>query len=266
MRLKNPDLIVSVVIATCNVIWALLPSHIPVVGIILALPLVFVLPGYTLTEALFHERRMGTPERLIFSLGLSMALAIGGGLILNLLPGGLQERSWAALLGLLTAMFAFLAAFQRRGAPVNLIRLPRFRFTTSSSVLFGLASIIVIFSFWYGATGVTQRPNPSFTQLWMFPVVQTGESCSVRLGVRSFESEPVTYRITMTTSGAKLITWPSIVLKPQEEWNQLVPIPPEATDNIAVEAQLYRTDAPQTLYREVNVTLRNCPTAHRRRR
>jgi uncharacterized membrane protein len=266
MRLKNPDLVVSVVIAICNVIWVLLPSRIPVIGIILALPLVFVLPGYTLTEALFHERRMGTSDRLIFSLGLSMALAIGGGLTLNLLHGGLQERSWAALLGFLTAVFSLLAAFQRRGAPVNVIRLPRVRFTISSSVLFGLASIIVILSFLYGAIGVTQRPNPSFTQLWMFPVVQGGESCSVRLGVRSFESTPVTYRLTMTTSGAKLTTWPSIVLKPQEEWDQLVPLPREATDNVAVEAQLYRIDAPRILYREVNVSLRNCPTAHRKRR
>src|SRR6266516_7404066 len=91
MRLKNLDLIVTMTIATLNVLWALLASHIPVIGIILALPLVFVLPGYTLTAALFHNRSLGVPARLLFSFGLSLAIDILGGLILNLLPTGLRE-------------------------------------------------------------------------------------------------------------------------------------------------------------------------------
>src|SRR5438105_797407 len=105
MRLKHLDLIVTITLAAMNVIWALLPSRIPIVGIVLALPLVFILPGYALTEVLFRKRSLGAPERLLFSIGLSLAIAILSGLILNLLPGGLQAISWALWLGLFTVAF-----------------------------------------------------------------------------------------------------------------------------------------------------------------
>src|SRR5437588_10406582 len=106
MRLKNLDLIAAVFIAALNVLWAVLPSRPPVIGIILALPLVLVLPGYTLTEALFRKRPLDAPNRLLFSLGLSLAIDIFCGFILNLLPTGLQAISWAVFLALLTAVLS----------------------------------------------------------------------------------------------------------------------------------------------------------------
>src|SRR6266571_1027762 len=237
MRLKNLDLIVMVIIAVLNVVWALLPSHLPVIGIILALPLVFVLPGYTLTEALFHKRLPDVPDRLIFSLGLSLAIDILSGLILNLLPIGLQAISWAVLLGLLTAVFSLLVAYLRlqRGGPISEARPLTFRFSISGGILFGLAIIVAFLSILYAAIGVTQQPHPGFTQLWMFPQVQVGKSCAVRLGVRSFESTSITYRITMTMNGAEVATWPSVVLAPQDEWDRLVPLTPGVTDKVYVE-------------------------------
>src|SRR6266487_3588085 len=90
MRLKNLDLIVAVTIAAMNVVWALLPGRTPVIGTVLALPLVFVLPGYSLTEAMFYKRTVETSHRLLLSLVLSLAIDILGGLILNMLPAGLQ--------------------------------------------------------------------------------------------------------------------------------------------------------------------------------
>jgi len=259
MRLKNLDLIVTVIIAALNIGWALLPSHIPAIGIILALPLVLVLPGYTLTQALFHKRSLDVPNRLLFSLGLSVANAILSGLLLNILPVGLKAISWAGLLGLLTIMFSLLVAYLRRGAAVNGARTPRARLSISGFILFGLATVIAVFSILYAALGVAQQPYPGFTQLWMLPAVQAGKNCAVRLGVRSFESTPVTYRLAMTVGGAGVTTWTSVVLAPQEEWNRLVPIPPVASDKVSVEAQLYRVYTPQTVYREVNLTLGGCP-------
>ena len=260
MRLKDLDLIVTMIIAALNVVWVLVPSPIPVVGIILALPLVFVLPGYALTKLMFHKRSLDASHRLIFSFGLSLAIDILGGLILNLLPAGLHGISWAVLLGLLTMVFSLLVAYLRRGAPVNGTRSLRFRFSISNLVLFGLAIVVMVSSIAYDAVGVVREPHPGFTQLWMLQAVRAGEGCAVRLGVRSFESTPVTYSVTMTIEKAQAATWPSVVLAPQGEWDRLVPIPPMATDNVFVEVQLYRVDKPQAVYREVNMTLRSCPT------
>jgi|GEM_PF-535849 len=258
MRLKNLDLIAIIIIAALNMLWALFPGSISVIGIILALPLVFVLPGYTLTEALFRKRSLGGAERLLLSLGLSLSIDVLGGLILNFFPMGLQGRSWAAFLGLLTVVFALLVAFLRRGVPLNNARPLRARFRAYQAILFGLAAIVGVLSVLYAALGVKQQQYPGFTQLWMLPAGQTGKSCAVHLGVRSFESTSVTYRITMTINGAPVIPWPSITLDTQQEWERLVPISPGATDNVYVEAQLYRLDKPEAAYREVHVTLHGC--------
>ena len=260
MRLKNLDLLVTMIIAMLNLLWALLPSHPPVIGIILALPLVLVLPGYTLTEALFHKRSLDASHRLVFSLGLSLAIDILSGLVLNLLPIGLQAISWAMFLGLLTAVFSLLAMYLRRGALVNVTQPLRFHFSISRFVVFGLAMVVAALSILLAVIGVIQQPHPGFTQLWMLPAVQAGKSCDVRLGVHSFESTPVTYRITMTVEQAQTTTWPSITLASEQEWDRLVPVPPKATDNVLVEVQLYRVDKPQAAYREVSVTLHSCPT------
>src|SRR5260370_189481 len=115
MHHKNLDIIVGVIVAVLNVVWVLLHSSVPVVGIILALPLVLVLPGYTLTEVLFRKRSLNAPERLVLSLGLSLAIDVLSGLFLNVLLVGLQATSWAVLLGLLTVGFSLLAPSLRRG-------------------------------------------------------------------------------------------------------------------------------------------------------
>jgi uncharacterized membrane protein len=253
MRPKNLDLIVAMIIAVMNVVWTLLPSHITVVGIILALPLVFVLPGYTLTEALFRKRSLSTTDRLIFSLGLSVAIDVVSGFILNTI--GLRALSWAAFLGVLTVVFSLLVAYLRRGAPVSGARLPRFRLNIYQSILFGLAAAVVLVSIVYSITSAEQQPYPGFTQLWMLPAAQNGQGCAVSLGIHSFEATSVSYRVTMTMNEAQITTWPPIVLAPQQEWKQVVPVPLGATGGTSVEVRLYRLDKPQSVYREVHLTV-----------
>jgi uncharacterized membrane protein len=259
MRLKNLDLIVAVIMAVMNVVWALTcsinrHSTTSALGIILALPLVFVLPGYTLTEAMFHKRALAASHRLMLSLGLSLAIDILGGLVLNLLPIGLQATSWAVLLGLLTAVFALLAAMLRRGARVYRAQPLKFPVSIYACFLLGLATIVAVLAVQYSAINLAQQPHPGFTQLWMLPSVRSGKSCAVRLGVRSFESTSVTYRIVLTVNKVQVMTWPSVVLAPQEQWDQSVPIASGTTGSVYVEVRLYKLDKPEIVYREVHVT------------
>src|SRR5579859_6647639 len=114
MRLKHPDLALATAIALANVVWAFLPFRLPVIGTILALPLVFIAPGYTLTAALFHRRSLDRAYRLLLSLGVSVSIVIAGGLLLNALPAGLRPSSWAGLLAFLTILLAALNIYLRR--------------------------------------------------------------------------------------------------------------------------------------------------------
>src|SRR5205823_1987768 len=122
MRIKNFDLIAAILIAAINITWTQVPNRPLVVGIILALPLTFILPGYTLTQILLRKRspdqslssssdpilqpslKIGQPvggsDQLILNLGLSLTIDILVGFVLNIFPIGLQALSWALSLGL----------------------------------------------------------------------------------------------------------------------------------------------------------------------
>ncbi len=274
MRLKNLDLIGAIYFAALSVGWAQLPSRPLIIGIILAVPLVFVLPGYTLTQVLFRKRapdqssdpssnlirqpglKIGQPvsavDHIIFSLGLSMAIDVLMGFILNVFPAGLQLRSWAFSLGLTTTILALLAAYLRRRELVKVARIPRFRITISECLLLGLAILVAVLAVWFSAN-IPPQPQPSFTQFWMLPSKQANNSCIVSIGVQSFETTSVSYRVVVTVDGAQADTWPSIVLAPQEKWVQSVPVTPDTASTMSIEAQLYRADKPNIAYRNVHL-------------
>lgn len=254
MRLKNVDLLLAMVTVAMNMLWVLLPGRIPVIGIMLALPLVFVLPGYGLTEVMFHKRSLDAAHRLTSSLALSLAIVILSGFILNILPVGLHAISWAMFLGILTMIFSLWVAILRRRTQISEMRIPKLHLALHEYILFGLAVIVAILSIQYSAVGVEHQPHPGFTQLWMLPTKQVNNSCAVSVGVQSFETTSVTYRIVMTINGSQVNTWSSIVLSPQEEWIQAVSIKPGAAQNTYIEARLYRADKPEIVYRNVHLT------------
>jgi len=272
MRLKNLDLIGVILVVAINVGWTQLPSHPLVIGIILAVPLVFVLPGYTLTQALFRQRspdpssnlilqpslKIGQPvsavEHIIFSLGLSMAIDVVMGFILNVFPMGLQLQSWTISLGLVTTVFALLAALLRRRDSVKTERIPRPRITIYECLLFGLAILVATAAIWFSAI----RPpatQSDFTQFWMLPSNQTANSCAVRIGVYNLESTTIEYRVVVTMNSAILHTWSSVVLAPQAEWDQFVSLSPGTANTMSIEGQLYQSNKPAAVYRKVDLTL-----------
>lgn len=259
MRPKNLDLFLALGIALINVAWALLATyanliHLTVIGIILALPLVFAVPGYTLTEVFFQRRSLEITHRLVFSLALSLAIAILSGFILNEFPTGLHTLPWALWLGLLTAVFSLIAFLRRRTQPAEIL-LPRVRLRISTVVLFGLAILVAFLSILYSVIGATQQSHPGFTQLGVLPATQAGNTCAVRISIQSFEPGPVKYRAVMTTNKTLTRTWPSISLAPKQQWNQIEPITVGTSTSLVIGVQLYRLDQPQTLYRHVDLTL-----------
>src|SRR5260370_8450726 len=146
MRLKNLDLMLVMSIVALNVLVTLLPYKTLVIGIIVTLPLVFVLPGYVLTEAMFHNRRLDAAHRLTSSLALSIAIVIVSGFILNVLPTGLHAVSWSLFLGSLTILFSLWVAILRRRMLVDEKTFPHFHFPPSASPFLLLPVLIPISS------------------------------------------------------------------------------------------------------------------------
>jgi uncharacterized membrane protein len=273
MHCKNIDLITAISIAALNVLWTQIPNRPSLVGIFFALPLIFILPGYTLTQVLLRKRpprphdsydpiaqpgaHIGQPvggaDKIALSLGLSLTVDVLVGFTLNLFPIGLQALSWTLSLGLFTTIFALLTAFLRRGDITQVTRIPRLRITTYDGILFGLAILVAAIAIWFAIIRPLE-PQPSFTQFWMLPENQASKSCAVSLGVQNFESTPVTYQVVMTSNGSQVSAWSSITLAPHEAWVRSVPVTPGTASSLYIEARLYREDKPTSVYRNVHMT------------
>jgi uncharacterized membrane protein len=255
MRYKNLDQLIVVDIVMINLIWTFFPYHTPVVGVLLALPLVFGLPGYTLMQVLMHKRSLEPSHILIFTLGLSLAIDVLSGFVLNLLPIGLQASSWVVFLGLLTAVFSLLTMYLRHSRQSANISLMDLRCTIRECMLFGSAIIIIVLAILYSARGVVQQPHADFTDFWLLPSNQPSTGCAVRLGMRSFEAISIRYSVALTINGTKVKTVSFISLAPGQQWEQLVPITLKAMNDVHINARLYRLDKPRSVYRWVSLTL-----------
>ena len=272
MRRKHLDLSIALLIAAINVGWVFLPDR-PLIGTVLCgLPLIFIVPGYTLTEALFVLkptdgsarttilRPFGNADRIILSLGLSLSLVIINGLLLNILPLGLARPSWVISLAVLSTLFSLIALYRRRGTSTGLPQqaAPRlFRFTFYDTLLFLLALVTIVAAFQYTwLTAQQQQQQMTFTQFWMVQSKQVNHTCTVLVGIQSFEASTANYKVILTANEVPLYTWSPVTLAPKQQWLESVNINPgDAESGASIDAQLYRLDRPGIIYREAHLAL-----------
>lgn len=259
--MKNKTIDILAVITLTLVVVALtlfVPGNIVAVRIF-ALPLVLVLPGYALLSALFFRQTFSITERLLYSPGISLAIVISGGLVLNVTPTGFSADSWALLLGCVTLAACIVALVRRRGqsaSPSRYFTFSHSGFTFRQGVLLGLASVIVCGAIAVSIIGAEQQPYPGFTQLWILPVQGASAKNSVLLGVKNMEHAEMTYLLEVNVDGKLVKTWPSIALKQSESWEMTLLISQtKHAGSTMVEAMLYRVDAPTKIYRHVELWL-----------
>jgi uncharacterized membrane protein len=255
MNHRSVDILVVVAITLVAATLALLVSADIVLIRILTLPLVLVLPGYALTSALFPRRTLGVPEHLVFILSLSLVIVILGGLALNWTSFGLRASSWAVLLGGITLGASAVALVRWRGqstpAPRGL-RVGHVGLTLRQGLLLGLAALIVCGAVAVSIIGAELQSYAGFTQLWILPAGGANAKNVVRLGVSDMESTAMEYRLDVNMDGKLVREWSSIDLSPNQKWVATLVLPPTgSTGTGRVEADLYRTGAPTTIYRHV---------------
>lgn len=257
MRQRNSDVLAAMSVAALNMIGAFFPMHIPILSIVLALPLIFFVPGYTLIEILARKYRLATSHRIIFSLGLSITLDIMGGFLLNILPIGLRTLSWVILLGGLTLLLALIVLLLRRGTArtVSATPPPAIGPILRGGAVFCLATVLVVVTLIYATNGVAQQPHAGFTQLWVLPPTPSEQNCTVHLGVHSFEMTPVTYHAILSVNTVREVVWPSIVLAPNQTWEQPILVPTNTAHTATIEVKLYKGNNSTSVYRQVHITL-----------
>lgn len=245
--------VVAFTIVAVALVFVLPPDL--VAGRIVVSPLVLLLPGYALTSALFPGREFWMHERLIFSLALSLVLVILAGLLLNLTPWGLRADSWAVFLAGITLGACVVALVRRWRQGISNsrgVRAGGIGLNLRQGLLLGLAALIVGGAVAVSIIGAERQPSPGFTQLWILPANASNSKNAVHLGVSNMELTAMEYRLVVSVDGKVVKEWPTIDLNTHGQWEATLVIPQTGqTGTAKIEADLYRMDAPKTLYRQV---------------
>jgi uncharacterized membrane protein len=262
MKQNNLDLFWVIALAAALLLVTLLGFESVWLRALLAIPLALYGVGYAVGSAIYPQRVIGSPERLMLSMGLSLSVLIMGGLVLHILPGRLSPSSWAILLFWVTFLAASAALLRRwQGDQVEMDRVNSFDFRErvegigrglrgdSSAVrilLIGMSVLLVAASL-----GLASQPAPKdayqgYSMVWLLP---NENGSQVELGIRSMEFEQQAYRVVLLAGGQPVQSWDEVSLAPKEDWTVWVDLTGIPAGGGPLEAHLYRLDQPEVLYR-----------------
>ena len=218
---SSPDLVVTLLLAVLAAVAAL-SSVGTAIQVVLAVPLVFGLPGYALTAALLRPGTADPFERLAYSVALSLAATALTGLVAHLFAG-LDRTVWATALALVTCSATLIAMRIRRldletPAPVTLPSI-------SSALCIGAAVAVAAGAVAIASTGAENtRVESRFTELWVLPRGGTATSLGVRavsIGVQSHEGASSSFGLRVTQGSHQLLSR-SISLRDGEKWTDSI--------------------------------------------
>lgn len=189
--------------------------------VLAGVPLVLVLPGYALTAFALPARspRGFSPVlwRGLWTAGLSLAVAVLGGLVLNLTPAGLTRVSWAILLAGVTILALAVTAWLRTSSPRSGSPRP-----TGVAAGYAVAALALAGgATWLAVASGGWQPTPAFAQLWLVPGTTTTKAT---LGVRSAYPDARAFRLVLKNGTRQEGTW-DFTLTPGQTWRRTIPAP-----------------------------------------
>jgi uncharacterized membrane protein len=250
---RHADLAATVAVATIAALVVMLVPGLLPLRVIVALPLLVALPGYSLTAALFPGREIDWPRRLLLSMALSLSLAVVIGLVLNLMPFGLRSASWAAalLFVIWAATLVAVARRRRKGLIGPAARVRRVRLRDAAFLL--VAACVLAGAVAFARTPLPAKKTQGYTALWLLPG-SGRETASVRVGVASGELNPMTYRLVVRVGSRVVHERRLFRLEPGAEVDETLHLGAAASARrVPIEALLYREDDPQSIYRVVRL-------------
>jgi uncharacterized membrane protein len=163
----SPDLVLVIVYAAAGIIAIYLPilNDTPL-RIILSLPIILFIPGYCLIAALFpKEGDVDLLERILLSIGFSIAIAPLIGLVLNFTPWGIRLEPVVVSLTLFIWVMILIAQYRRAILPSEKrFRMPSSVFSSKTSRGLSLSS---------GGSRVSQYLNILLTLVAIIAVLIT---------------------------------------------------------------------------------------------
>jgi uncharacterized membrane protein len=252
MRVRRDiDLGVTSTLAVCALIASRLLPDGALPRVVLTGLLVFIGPGYAIGAAALHRSLPSLTERLVLGLGLSLAVAACGGLVLNVTPWGLTATTWTVFLAGLTLCASLVAAFARATHRTQGEAAFAWGHLALRPLDFGLlvvAALIGAAALRFSSSPPQQQLNQAYVMLWAVPDRQTAST--VHLGVQNMESTPEDYVLRVEQYDQTLQEY-AIQLEPTQTWEADLQLPTGTIEPGGdLQAVLFRADSPFTPFRQ----------------
>ena len=260
VRSGNLLLAINLLSVLLIILIALLPSN--VLRIVLGLPFILFLPGYTLMAAIFPKRNeLNNTERMTLSFGLSIAVAPLLCLILNYTPWGIGLYPILAAVAIFIFVTSVIAWYRLRKISKDefvstkiRIDFPQWKTISIWNRALSIALVVLIL----GSIGtlayaiVTPKQGEKFTEFYVLgpngqaegylTELSMGETGEVILGIVNHEGEDnLVYNVELFIDGEVKQTVGPLTLADEEKWEEEVNfIPDKVGENQKVEFNLYK--------------------------
>jgi uncharacterized membrane protein len=261
--IDNLDLLFVPAFLVLSILFILIPPYNEsFLRIIIALPLLLFMPGYTFIAAMFPKRgELGAIERFTLSIGLSIAITVFDGFGLNYTRWGFRPNSITISLSIIIMLLLLITIIQRwrygnesYSFSIGDIR-SFFNILKSKETQTGpeydpalekmliktmiiailIVSAMLIYAKW------TNEPE-KFTALYIlgsngkaenYPTqVSVGEKSTILVGIENYEYAPVNYTLLVKLGGITL-SEEDILLDHEDKWLNNVTFTPQMTSSIA---------------------------------
>jgi hypothetical protein len=231
----QPDLALAGVLVMLGGIAAIgALDALPLVRIALTIPLVLFLPGYALVSAALPRFVVPSIERVLLSIGVSIALTILVGTVLGWPTFGLTKATWPLALMSLSIILIVIAWGRRVHSGVVGAR-PRFVPMPLRSALMIALALLIVTNVVIGARiFATNNEAPVPLQMWMLPV--QGQPDQARLGMRA-GPDGGDFRLVVSAAGQAIHEFD--VQVPAEQTWETVLVLPQDTRDIPIVARLF---------------------------
>jgi len=253
MPRRNGDLLVAALLGGISAALLEIVENVAF-RVVVAIPLLMVLPGYALCAAIFARHRLGRAHVVLLSLGLSLACTAVGSVFLGAVSVDLRSWVWI-LLPLCVLWTGCGVAFVRRtpASAAGFIPFRPFQVRPRDAILLLLGASIAAAAVAFGRTPLSAKNVEGYTAFWIAPP-SAEQSGDLRVGVASSELRDQTYRIVVKQGERFLYERQTLRLAPGESWTTTIPAP-KISHTGAVTARLYRSQRPGEVYRLVRVWL-----------
>lgn len=212
----------------------------------LGVPMALLISGHAVLRAI-GVRTTSLSEHLAYSVGVSLAVTVAGGFVLNLI-GLLGPLGWAFwYLAATTA--AMLLAPGDSSVEASKAWLAPLRIQPWQAAAVVLAMLVATGAYALAIHDQAVERQFRYTEFWMLPQAK-GDPGQLVVGVRSAEAKSQQYDLEISLEGKPFAVFRSLTIAPGDTWVRKVPVPILATEQKA-EARLYRP-ADNKLYRRVS--------------